>query len=211
MSRSKLHPWLFRVQPYADESFSHFLGRFRRANHLSHQTLAELLAELECDSPSERLCDRILPLEARCDSLLERLCDFPKERLRQRTLIQAWETPSRRCQPTASQLAVLAQLTQIEVSELSELLPPKAKFHTSTRLCSQCYQTEPIHRLSWQLADSPICGYHHRLLLSECPVCKTAFRLPSLWEVGRCERCWLPFEQMGDQAVPSNSEQVATE
>lgn len=138
MIGSKLSPWLFRVQPYADESFSHFLGRFRRANHLSHQTLAELLCAL--------------------DSLPEPRCD--------RTLIQAWETPSRRCQPTASQLAVLAQLTQIEVSELSELLPPKAKFHTSTRLCSQCYQTEPIHRLSWQLADSPICGYHHRLLLS---------------------------------------------
>ncbi len=36
--------WLFQVAPHPDESFGHFLGRFRRANELSRAGLAELLS-----------------------------------------------------------------------------------------------------------------------------------------------------------------------
>ncbi len=32
-----LHPWLFQVKPHPEESFGHFLSRFRRANHMSSQ------------------------------------------------------------------------------------------------------------------------------------------------------------------------------
>lgn len=39
-SESRLKPWLFQVEPYEAESFGHFLGRFRRANHLSCSHLA---------------------------------------------------------------------------------------------------------------------------------------------------------------------------
>jgi uncharacterized paraquat-inducible protein A len=35
-------PWLFMIQPYEGESLSHFLGRFRRANHLSAAGLGNL-------------------------------------------------------------------------------------------------------------------------------------------------------------------------
>lgn len=38
-----LEPWLFQVDPYPDESFGHFLGRFRRANHLSCSHLSSLI------------------------------------------------------------------------------------------------------------------------------------------------------------------------
>ncbi len=38
-----VEPWLFQVEPYPQESFSHFLGRFRRANHLSSAHLAAML------------------------------------------------------------------------------------------------------------------------------------------------------------------------
>jgi transcriptional regulator with XRE-family HTH domain len=41
--RSSVEPWLFQVEPYPQESFSHFLGRFRRANHLSSAHLAAML------------------------------------------------------------------------------------------------------------------------------------------------------------------------
>jgi len=36
-------PWLFQVEPYPNESFGHFLGRFRRANCLSSAHLAAML------------------------------------------------------------------------------------------------------------------------------------------------------------------------
>jgi ribosomal protein L37E len=35
--------WIFRVDAQPDESLGHFLGRFRRANELSHRALAEHL------------------------------------------------------------------------------------------------------------------------------------------------------------------------
>ena len=40
---SRLQPWLFQVTPYPEESFSHFLGRFRRANRLSSAHLSAML------------------------------------------------------------------------------------------------------------------------------------------------------------------------
>lgn len=40
-----LQPWLFQVEPYPDESFGHFLGRFRRANHLSSHHLSAMLGQ----------------------------------------------------------------------------------------------------------------------------------------------------------------------
>ncbi|VEP17292.1 conserved hypothetical protein [Hyella patelloides LEGE 07179] len=34
--------WLFSIEPYDEESLSHFLGRFRRRNYLSPSALAGL-------------------------------------------------------------------------------------------------------------------------------------------------------------------------
>ena len=42
---SRLAPWLFQVEPYPEESFGHFLGRFRRANHLSRAHLSAMLGQ----------------------------------------------------------------------------------------------------------------------------------------------------------------------
>jgi hypothetical protein len=30
-----IQPWLFEVEPFEGESLSHYLGRFRRQNHLT--------------------------------------------------------------------------------------------------------------------------------------------------------------------------------
>jgi TniQ len=32
--------WVFRVEPHPEESLGHFLGRFRRANHLNHKMIS---------------------------------------------------------------------------------------------------------------------------------------------------------------------------
>ena len=42
MTAPEVKPWLFIIQPYEGESLSHFLGRFRRANHLSAAGLGNL-------------------------------------------------------------------------------------------------------------------------------------------------------------------------
>lgn len=42
MVDSGIQPWLFQIEPYEGESFSHFLGRFRQLNHLSPRGLGQL-------------------------------------------------------------------------------------------------------------------------------------------------------------------------
>ena len=71
------------------------------------------------------------------------------------------------------------------------------QWHFQTRLCSECYAQVPIHRMRWQRSDLAVCEEHGCKLLSACPGCGVGFRLPSLWAEGRCECCWLGFEQMG--------------
>lgn len=58
-ANTSLQPWLFQVQPYPEESFSHFLGRFRRANRLSSAHLSAMLNQREYavsywETPSRR-------------------------------------------------------------------------------------------------------------------------------------------------------------
>ena len=42
MTAADVKPWLFIIEPYPGQSLSHFLGRFRRANHLSPAGLGKL-------------------------------------------------------------------------------------------------------------------------------------------------------------------------
>ena len=42
MEAMEIQPWLFRVEPLEGESFSHFLGRFRRANKLTPNRLGKM-------------------------------------------------------------------------------------------------------------------------------------------------------------------------
>ncbi|MEM6591170.1 MAG: TniQ family protein [Cyanobacteria bacterium P01_C01_bin.73] len=42
MVDSGIQPWLFEVEPYEGESLSHFLGRFRRQNHLTVTGLGQM-------------------------------------------------------------------------------------------------------------------------------------------------------------------------
>lgn len=42
MAEADIQPWLFQIEPYEGESLSHFLGRFRRPNHLTPSGLGQL-------------------------------------------------------------------------------------------------------------------------------------------------------------------------
>lgn len=42
MTAPDVKPWLFIIEPLPGESLSHFLGRFKRANHLSPAGLGNL-------------------------------------------------------------------------------------------------------------------------------------------------------------------------
>ena len=53
MVNAGIQPWLFEVQPYEGESLSHYLGRFRRQNHLTAGGLGQM-AEIGAVSPVGR-------------------------------------------------------------------------------------------------------------------------------------------------------------
>jgi transcriptional regulator with XRE-family HTH domain len=151
--------WVFRVEAYRGESLGHFLGRFRRANDLSHKSLADHLG------------------------------------IRVEWVI-AWESPSRRRNPTSLQLIALSKLVDIEPQQLTEMLPPQL-LELKTRLCAACYTEQPSHQVQWQQAETQECAHHHLNLLSMCPVCNTGFRTPALWSDDECcEQCGLLFKEM---------------
>lgn len=155
-----LQPWLFQVQPYREESFGHFLGRFRRANHLSSPQLSALLGQKPY-------------------------------------VVSYWESPSRQRRPTSSALEHLSQLSGVEVARFCMMRsPPGTRLHWPTRLCSKCYAEVPCHKLTWQIAAQSRCHLHQQRLLSVCPQCGSPFRLPSHWQRGECEHCYLPFAEM---------------
>lgn len=153
-----IEAWVFRLPAVAEESFGHYLGRWRRANCLSRSSFGALMGVSG-------------------------------------SLVQAWETPSRCQVPTDPQLAVIAELTGVAVSQLLQMLPP-TPLHLRTRLCADCYREQPIHRVVWQQVERECCDRHGQPLLCACPACGIDFRLPALWERGCCEHCWLPFTQM---------------
>lgn len=150
--------WVFRVVPHSDESFGHFMGRFRRANALSHKAIAE------------HLCIRV-------------------------EWVQAWDTPSRRRNPTPLQLIALSRLTDVESQQLERMLPPDS-LHLQTRLCPDCYAEVPVHRSTWQQATVDQCTRHSVHLLSACSECGFSFRTPALWQDDRCDHCGLLFARM---------------
>lgn len=167
-SVDSLQPWLFQVVSYPEESFGHYLGRFRRANHLSSRHLSILLG--------------LRPY-----------------------IVSYWETPSRRRIPQHSELNILSYFTGVDVSQLRKMLDPvNTPIYFQTRLCEWCYTEAPFHRLTWQRLAIPQCDRHQRQLLSACPRCRNAFRLPVYWQIGQCEYCYLPFKEMASYQQASN-------
>ena len=117
-------------------------------------------------------------------------------------VLRGLEMPSLGQPLNAEQLKKLACFLRLSKTQLAEMLPlGRSQLHLATRLCAQCYADAPSHRREWQRAGVERCDRHDVPLLTNCPACRTAFRLPALWENGCCDRCWLPFPQMN----PCNS------
>jgi hypothetical protein len=73
------------------------------------------------------------------------------------------------------------------------------------RVCGACYVESPCHRIEWQFKSVWKCvGYslgishRHQLKLAKYPQCEARFKMPTLWENGRCDRCRLPFGRMAE-------------
>jgi transcriptional regulator with XRE-family HTH domain len=114
--------------------------------------------------------------------------------------VSGWEMPSLDRPPRAEQLKKVSALVGISEAELTAMLPvARSDLHLETRLCPFCYGETPIHQSQWQQAKVEQCDRHASPFLSCCSACGSGFRLPALWESGCCERCWLPFGDMGLQ------------
>jgi hypothetical protein len=163
-----VEPWLFQVEPYPQESFSHFLGRFRRANHLSSAHLSAMLgARSHVVAYWESPFRQRRPTEAQ----LQQLSQFTGvDTTRFRSM---WLPPSTRLHwPT----------------RLCPDCYAEAPWHQLTwQLADQPHCA--VHQ-RWRSRPGGTS------LLSQCPRCHHAFQLPSHWATGQCDRCQLPFAQM---------------
>ena len=62
-------------------------------------------------------------------------------------------------------------------------------------VCGACYAQSPCHRIEWQF-KSWKCDRHQLKLLAKCPQCQARFKIPALWEHGRCDRCLTTFGEL---------------
>jgi transcriptional regulator with XRE-family HTH domain len=168
VSVASVNPWLFQVEPHADESFGHFLGRFRRANGLSSAQLSAMLGQRSYvvsywESPSRQRrpapgqLQQLSQMSGVAIARLQGMWSPSDTRLH-------W--PTRLC-PDCYAEAPWHRLTW----QLND--QPNCEIHQRRR--SRPRETS---------------------LLSQCPRCHHAFPLPSHWATGQCAHCQLPFAQM---------------
>ena len=116
------------------------------------------------------------------------------------SVVARWEKFYHNPFPSESELKALGDLLQVNLTDLMAMLPTKAHKIKSDpiRLCGVCYGEATYHCLEWQFQSVWKCDRHQRVLLSKCPKCGKKFKIPSLWEFGNCDRCFLSFEGMGN-------------
>ncbi|MBW4458629.1 MAG: TniQ family protein [Nodosilinea sp. WJT8-NPBG4] len=102
--------------------------------------------------------------------------------------------------PTPDQLTALASLLEISPARLAEMVPKAGESMKPKpiRLCGACFAEVPCHKIEWQYQSVWKCDRHNLKLLSKCPNCEAMFKIPALWEHGRCSRCHMLFKQMQD-------------
>jgi hypothetical protein len=113
-------------------------------------------------------------------------------------VIARWEKFYLNPFPTPKELEALATVVGVSVERLAQMLPIKDEGIKAApiRLCGACYAEAPCHRIEWQYKSVWKCDHHQLLLLCKCPSCEASFKIPALWEEGRCHRCLMPFSQM---------------
>jgi len=100
--------------------------------------------------------------------------------------------------PSKEEIGALANVLEISPARLTEMLPQKGESIKiePIRLCGACYGESPCHRIKWQYKSVWKCDRHDLKLLSKCPNCEAKFKIPALWEEGRCSRCHMPFSEL---------------
>lgn len=101
--------------------------------------------------------------------------------------------------PTRQELEVLAEIVEVSVDRLTEMLPfptQGMKPPKTICLCAACYIDIPCHLIEWQFREVNVCDRHGLYLLSKCPKCKKAFSVPAEWEEGICSHCGKAFSEM---------------
>lgn len=163
-------PWLFPVEPYEGESFSHFLGRFRRRNYLSPSALGDLAGIGGVVARWERFHLNPFPTDKEFEALAE-VVGVESVCLR---LMLPPKGTGMKCEPI-------------------RLCPKGYTFGYGA-----CYGEVPCHRMEWQYKSVWKCDRHQLTLISKCPNCRAKFKIPALWEFGCCHRCRLPFSSMSE-------------
>lgn len=82
LTEDEIEPWLFPVEPLEGESFSHFLGRFRRRNHLTPSALGQLAGIGAVVARWERFHLNLFPSEKELEGLAK-VVGVEEQRLRE--------------------------------------------------------------------------------------------------------------------------------
>lgn len=163
----EIKPWWFMIEPLHEESISHYLGRFRRANKLSPTQLGKISGLGAVIGRWEKFRFNPAPNFEQLEALAK-VIGIDVDRLAQML------PPKTEGKPP--------QGVEMKLSPI--------------RLCAACYEENPCHRMEWQFKQTDRCYVHQLRLLSECPNCKARFQIPALWIDGWCHRCFLSFAEM---------------
>lgn len=100
--------------------------------------------------------------------------------------------------PTQREFEALGAVLGLSPEWLWAMLPPEGEGMQCEpiRLCAACYGEVPCHRIEWQYKARWMCDRHNLKLLAKCPNCEAKFKIPALWQEGRCSRCFTPFEEL---------------
>ncbi|MBT9314366.1 TniQ family protein [Leptothoe spongobia] len=113
-------------------------------------------------------------------------------------VVARWERFHLNPYPTQAQFEALGKLLGISSERFWTMLPPQGEGMKCEpiRLCGACYKESPCHRIEWQFKSRWKCDLHNLKLLAKCSNCEARFKIPALWEDGRCNRCRMSFGEM---------------
>jgi hypothetical protein len=113
-------------------------------------------------------------------------------------VVVRWERFHFNPYPTQQEFEALAEVVGVEVERLWEMLPPMGEGMKCEpiRVGGACYAQSPCHRIEWQFKSVWKCDRHQLKLLAKCPQCEARFKIPALWENGRCDRCLTTFGEL---------------
>lgn len=119
-------------------------------------------------------------------------------------VVARWERFHLNPYPTQAQFESLGGLLDLSPERLWVMLPSKDEEMQCEpiRLCGACYGENPCHRIEWQYKSVWKCDRHQLKLLSKCPNCGAKFKIPALWEGGKCSRCHTPFAELANFQKP---------